>query len=261
MGYRKINPSVELAFFIDHFWIIDIQEKDLPFAYTILPYAWFELLFNLDDSSCSEGKYIGQLSKSSTICYQQPYRAVGVSFKPSAGNALFPVPANKMIDQYLNWSDLDVHSNLHEQLVEAKSTEAVILLLESYISEKLKHHQIDQMAVNLSQRIVNSYSHRIDPSLFSSIGLTRRRIEQRFLESIGVSMGLFLRKSRFDAGVDCLARGKTTNLTQVGLDLGYYDQAHFSREFKEFAGISPKHYRDSIQHMTEIERLLQFANN
>lgn len=261
MGYRKISPSIELSPFVDHFWMIDIQENDLQFTHTILPYAWFELLFNLEDSSYSEGKYIGQLSKSSTICYQKPYRAVGISLNPSAGNALFSIPANKLKDQYLNWSDLDVHSNLHEQLVEAKSTEAIILLLECYIQEKLKNYEIDQMAINLSQRIASPSFHHIDASLFSTIGLTRRRIEQRFLESVGVSMGLFLRKSRFDAGVNCLAQGNIKTLTQVGLDLGYYDQAHFSREFKEFASISPKEYLNRIKHMTELERVLQYSNN
>ena len=257
MGYRKINPSINLSPFVDHFWILDILKKDLPFAHTVLPYAWFELFFNLEDSSCGEGKYIGQLSKSLTICYQKPYRAVGVSLKPSAGNALFAVPANELVDQYINWSDLDANSNLHEKLVEAKTAEAIIFLLENYICEKLKNYQLDQMTTSLSQRITNQSSHRINPSLFSSIGLTRRRVEQRFLESIGVPMGLFLRKSRFDDSVDCLIGGKPKNLTQLGLDLGYYDQAHFSREFKEFAGISPKQYQRRVKGMTEIERLLQ----
>jgi len=257
VGYKKISPSIELAPFVDHFWILDVQEKDLQFAHTILPYPWFELLFNLEDCSSSEGKFIGQLSKSTTIYYQKPYRAVGISLKPSAGNALFSIPANRLVDQYHNWSDLDVRSHLHEQLLEAKNTGALILLLENYILEKLKDYKIDQMATSLSQSIANLSYHRIDASLFSTIGLSRRRVEQRFLESVGVPMSQFLRKSRFDAGVSRLASGNTKKLTQLGLDLGYYDQAHFSREFKEFASISPKEYRNSIKNMTELERELQ----
>jgi AraC-like DNA-binding protein len=258
MGYKKISPSIELLPFVDHFWIIEIQEEDLQFTHTILPYAWFELFFNLDDSSFGEGKFMGQLSKSVTVCHHKPYRAVGVCLKPGAGNALFSIPANELVDQNLNWSDLDNRSNLHEQLVEANSVEVVINLLESYLHEKLKSYELDQMAIELSGRIANQSYHHIEASLFSTIRLTRRRIEQRFLESVGVSMGMYLRKSRFDAAVDCLAQGNTKTLTQLGLDLGYYDQSQFSREFKEFAGISPKEYRNSIKRMSEFEKLLQY---
>jgi len=32
------------------------------------------------------------------------------------------------------------------------------------------------------------------------------------------------------------------SLSQIALEAGYYDQAHFSREFKEFAGASPARF-------------------
>jgi len=68
---------------------------------------------------------------------------------------------------------------------------------------------------------------------------------------------MFIRKSRFGKAVDVLGAENCKNLTSVGLELGYYDQAHFSREFKCFAGITPSAYRKKWQKMSEIERLLQ----
>lgn len=38
-----------------------------------------------------------------------------------------------------------------------------------------------------------------------------------------------------------------TNLTALAYDAGYYDQAHFIKDFKEFVGISPKQfYADNL---------------
>ncbi len=38
---------------------------------------------------------------------------------------------------------------------------------------------------------------------------------------------------------------KNQSLTQIAYDLKYYDQAHFTRTFKKFAGVSPSEYRSS----------------
>ena len=39
---------------------------------------------------------------------------------------------------------------------------------------------------------------------------------------------------------------KSDSITEIGEKLGFYDQAHFSRTFKSFTGISPQKYRTTI---------------
>jgi len=39
-----------------------------------------------------------------------------------------------------------------------------------------------------------------------------------------------------------LEQKKFTNLTSLAYENGYYDQAHFIKDFKEFTGISPKSF-------------------
>jgi transcriptional regulator GlxA family with amidase domain len=43
---------------------------------------------------------------------------------------------------------------------------------------------------------------------------------------------------RFDRAVSLLGRADA-NLADVAFECGYFDQAHLSREFREFAGTSP----------------------
>lgn len=257
MGYKKIQPSLALTPYVDHFWILDVQQKDLPFVYTILPYAWFELFFDLNNSGGNEAKYMGQMAIPFQIMHKKPYRAVGIRLKPNVADALFQKPANEFTNHSVNWSDLDPTSSLHAQLLAAKSEKDIIFLLESYLMRKLKDYTFDTVSNYISQHIVHQPYSGINDALFASIGLGRRRIEQRFLNATGVSMGLFVRKARFDAAIETLCDGKFNSLTQLGLELGYYDQAHFSREFKGFAGITPKKYHNTLQNMTGIERLLQ----
>jgi AraC-like DNA-binding protein len=38
---------------------------------------------------------------------------------------------------------------------------------------------------------------------------------------------------------------KNQSLSEIAFDLGFYDQAHFTRTFKRFAGMTPKEYQNS----------------
>lgn len=257
MGYKKIAPSIALQPFVNHFWILDVQEEDLPFVHTILPFAWFELFFELHESSSREAKYIGQLSHGFKITHDQPYRVVGVCLMPHVADALFPMPAHVLSDASIDFSDLDPDASIHDQLLAAESERETIQLLEHYITEKFKQYCIDDVSAYISQCVLRQPHLGLHDAMFTSIGLGRRRIEQRFLRSTGVSMGQFARRARFDRAVDMLCQDDSISLTHAGLDLGYYDQAHFSREFKSFAGMTPKAYRKELQQMTEIERALQ----
>jgi AraC-like DNA-binding protein len=38
-------------------------------------------------------------------------------------------------------------------------------------------------------------------------------------------------------------------LTRIAYGCGYYDQAHFNREFKEYTGLTPGTYRQQQSHL------------
>jgi AraC-like DNA-binding protein len=58
---------------------------------------------------------------------------------------------------------------------------------------------------------------------------------------VGAARGDYLRLRRFDTELRHLRSPQ--NLTEIALAAGYYDQAHFCREFKDFPGLTPSAYR------------------
>lgn len=78
------------------------------------------------------------------------------------------------------------------------------------------------------------------------VSLSRRQIERRFKAIIGVDMQSFVRISRFERAKRMILQNPSLRLTDVGLEAGYYDQPHFSNDFKQLSGVSPRRYEHCI---------------
>jgi len=76
--------------------------------------------------------------------------------------------------------------------------------------------------------------------LAQEIDLSRRHLGRLFLHQIGLSPKLFLRIYRFQLAWQQLRQAHPPKLTDIGYDLGYYDQSHFIRECQWMTGKCPK---------------------
>jgi AraC-like DNA-binding protein len=88
-------------------------------------------------------------------------------------------------------------------------------------------------------RIVATAGHVPIGSLSTELGWSRRRLAARFKEDIGLAPKVFARVMRFHRAVERLKARQPPRLSDVALDCGYYDQAHFDRDFRVFAGVTP----------------------
>ncbi|WP_019584893.1 AraC family transcriptional regulator [Deinococcus apachensis] len=77
------------------------------------------------------------------------------------------------------------------------------------------------------------------PELEDLAGCSARELQRRSREELGMTLKGFQRLARFRAAVAALARPPVPPLAELALNLGYADQAHFAREVRAFAGLSP----------------------
>jgi AraC-like DNA-binding protein len=79
--------------------------------------------------------------------------------------------------------------------------------------------------------------------LAAELGWSRRYLAARFRSELGMAPKALARILRFERAVGRLRAGE--ELAALALDAGYYDQAHFNRDFRAFAGKTPTAYRPS----------------
>jgi len=74
-----------------------------------------------------------------------------------------------------------------------------------------------------------------------------RSLQQLFSEYVGVSPKWVIRRFRLHEAADRLAQGADVDLAALAQGLGYFDQAHFTSDFRRLVGKSPGRYREEAR--------------
>ncbi len=80
--------------------------------------------------------------------------------------------------------------------------------------------------------------------LAQEAGIHPVHLARVFRRSFGRTAGQLLRDRQFERACDRLQLGRDS-IAQIALDIGFYDQAHFSRFFSRRSGSSPGRYRQA----------------
>jgi len=118
-----------------------------------------------------------------------------------------------------------------------------IKLIEEFLLSKLTApHTIDSITKACVQAIFQSQGQIGVVELADKMNINRRNMERRFISAVGLSPKQLSRVARLQATLKLLEQKQYSSLTSLAYESGYYDQAHFIKDFKEFTGLSPKSF-------------------
>jgi AraC-like DNA-binding protein len=172
-----------------------------------------------------------------------PTASVGAQLSPGAIPLLTGAPAEELAGRHTNLEDLwgRAARQSRERIAEAGSPEGRLDALERILSARLPHPRRLHPAVALGLERFEA-TDRVGDVVRES-GYSRRRFGELFRAEIGLAPKVYCRLRRFQQVLWRLAASRDVPWGELALSLGYADQAHFNREFREFAGVTPGAYR------------------
>ncbi len=162
-----------------------------------------------------------------------------------ASYLIFGLPMNEITDRVLE-ADVILGNgflSFREALVHTSSPAEKVKLAETYVMA-LSKNQFEVPPVvsyTLSCLSKSPISASIE-TLVSRSGYSHKHFISQFRKYTGMSPKEYAKITRFQTVLhDIETRGKI-DWSRIALECGYYDQAHFIKEFKLFSGISPEKY-------------------
>lgn len=173
--------------------------------------------------------------------------SVGAQLLPGASGPLFGVPAVEITGSHVPLDTLwgGAAGELRERLLEGQSASHRMDLLEDALAERLPPIRGIHPAVS---HALGRFGSGISiGDVVQETGYSHRRFIDLFRSSVGLPPKLFCRIRRFQRAVVRLSSG-SGSVAEVAFEAGYSDQAHLTRDFQEFAGITPGEYRRRGSH-------------
>ena len=229
--YREFAPPERLRPYVECFWSVEAGES-IP-DYPVLPDGCVDIVYTPESGL----EIVGTMTRVHKFALEAGNEQVGVRFRPGMGTGFIDVPGKQTTDQLLPLADAwgARCGELARKMNDAKSGPHRIALLEAQLTDDSRPGVVQQISAYI---VAQSGQVRVDDLAFDA-GMSARQLRRLFVEQLGLTPKHLCRVIRFQHSLALMRGSRRGDWTQVALDSGYYDQAHFINEFREFSGLTP----------------------
>jgi AraC-like DNA-binding protein len=257
MEYVGRVPAPPLDLFIDDIYCLTgvpryrrVIVPPMPSAHVFVNLGGPVCLWDSDPSVPSavftDGWFMGVWTRRFLLEYPTWTRLVGVHFKPWGMSAFAGIPAAELRDRWVPADAVWQRSldRIRNRVGEAASATGALRALEEELRSRLA------AAASRGLGLVQYTGGRLAASrgtvpvgaLSDAAGVSGNHLAAQFKSHVGVTpkrVARIYRFARLIVSVDALRPVDWPGLAQTA---GYFDQAHFGREFKDFTGHTPTEY-------------------
>lgn len=249
MNVKNFVPTDVLKPFIKGYRIIECNEAQHN---NVLPNTSVALAFRIKgrngygfqaDNAILPAMVLSGLRKSGrTIHYAPQTATLVVLFEEGGASVFFRQPIHELFEQSIALADMITvgeMNRMEDTLAAAYNDAQRIAVVERFLLSRLKSPKPDALILEAVSRINAAKGMVRIKELTKDLFISNDAFEKRFRKSIGASPKQFASIVRMSAIVH---HRSYERLLDLAFDAGYYDQAHFNKEFKLFTGQTPTEF-------------------
>ena len=223
---------------------------------TVLPKGNVDLLFNFGETVVGAGlaaepyvarpgaAWVGGLkTRPYSVHPQGSMDLLGVSLHAEACAGLIPLSPGEILN--LEAHDLPASAGLGalgEQLHDAATFPDQCALLVRWLTARLRPPRGADLVRHACGLLRRSRAEDAVRATARQLAVSERHLRRLMDRHVGIGPAEYVRLSRFIHTLHRMTSPRGT-LTEIGLEAGYYDHAHFCRDFRAFSGMTPQEYR------------------
>ncbi len=264
MNLFFLQPRAELKPYIHAIWVFE-SEHGLPASDVSLaaPNGCPKLVVNLENSLISSALGRAQETKKENFSFvgmrdlpvvlSTPPRKtsfVGIEFKPSGAFPIFGIPMDELANQRLAADGLSSYldRSFADRVWNHDGIRGKVDLIQDRLVEALERGRPRSPLVEYCvDHLRRTNGAAAISELEDKTGYGRRSLEVLFKKHVGISPKTLAGIFRFQWFYKRMARGQSYEALREDMYELFYDQSHFTNEFRKMTGYSPRHYSLKIR--------------
>jgi AraC-like DNA-binding protein len=164
-----------------------------------------------------------------------------ILFQPTGLSRLFGIDMRSLVNQDPAASDVlgKAAAKLGDAVRSAADFPSRVLAAEQWLGALLNSRGNDEPIGHASRLLIATRGQMRIDDIVGRSGLSARHFQRRFAEQVGLTPKSYARLIRFDRALVMHREMPKRPWTDILHELGYFDQAHFIREFRTLLGIVP----------------------
>jgi AraC-like DNA-binding protein len=256
MIFHTHQPSQSLSAYVRFFWSLESAgPQNFPFVHRATAECCQELIFyytgevkvyqseSVAEKTFSSGLY-AQSHAARKFQIDKGFGMLGVYLYPHTLPLLFNIPADQVSNYNLDISTLfgKEGAMLEDKVMCVATNLKRIELISGFLEKKLSEptRRSAYLSACIRQSIVGGIISSVS-DMAKACNLSVRQIERDFKTLSGFSPRLFSKLIRFRHLLENVP-DKLRYMTELAYAHDYYDQSHFTNEFKRFTGLTPTQY-------------------